>query len=606
MPSKMESIFYKCVITRNGREVFKMPKNYKRIFANNLNIPKNCTAEDRENIADIKDILSTGPTRDNYIRFFHTLLWYEETILRINLKKYNKPSLPLQREIGCYVLTVPGLAEKRPSLMIGDFLLVIPPDSGVVFEGVINDTTETTVKIQGLHKDFDAYYERNKVFEIRFILSRSSLERMHQYVQCIKQEHQESKTFPTKSKKVKKVYPISMFYNALIGNNVEQRMAVENIVSKTSGRAPYLLHGPPGTGKTVTVVEAILQLVQKNSNNRILVCTDSNMAADHVAAALVKYRTRFPQKNFLLRANSKLRAWETLPESVAPFSNGTNRDDFEEVTIQEFMSYNITITTLAHSSVYATRLKAEKYERYITHLFIDEAAQGNEPQCLIPICGLLSSKGSLILAGDPLQLGPVIISHSARSYGLGVSLMERLQKTFPMYHPEDGDPNYTVMLRNNFRSNPDILRIPNALFYNEQLNAKAAIDPISNTDILHEGHPSRAIAFHGILSREEKSSASTSFFNNMELEIVQKYVSTLVDEHGVLLEDIGVVTPYIRQASKVKSWLLEKGYEKVEVGTVEAFQGKEKRIIIVSTVRANTNMLEHDARYQLGFLVDDK
>ncbi|XP_037301474.1 putative helicase mov-10-B.1 [Manduca sexta] len=199
----------------------------------------------------------------------------------------------------------------------------------------------------------------------------------------------------------------------------------------------------------------------------------------------------------------------TKPESVAPFSNGTNRDDFEEVTIQEFMSYNITITTLAHSSVYATRLKAEKYERYITHLFIDEAAQGNEPQCLIPICGLLSSKGSLILAGDPLQLGPVIISHSARSYGLGVSLMERLQKTFPMYHPEDGDPNYTVMLRNNFRSNPDILRIPNALFYNEQLNAKAAIDPISNTDILHEGHPSRAIAFHGILSREEKSSAST-------------------------------------------------------------------------------------------------
>lgn len=72
----------------------------------------------------------------------------------------------------------------------------------------------------------------------------------------------------------------------------------------------------------------------------------------------------------------------------------------------------------------------KRMERPITHLFIDEAAQASEPSCLIPICGLLSPSGALVLAGDPLQLGPVIISHNARRLGLGTGLQYRHTKVY--------------------------------------------------------------------------------------------------------------------------------------------------------------------------------
>ncbi|KAJ2938784.1 hypothetical protein O0L34_g3405 [Tuta absoluta] len=335
-----------------------------------------------------------------------------------------------------------------------------------------------------------------------------------------------------------------------------------------------------------------------------MVCTDSNMAADHVATMLIKYADKFEQK-FLLRANSQFRVWETLPQCLIKFSNGWDRNSFVRVNIEDFMSYSIVVTTLSHAAKFAGQARRKVRKRPITHLFIDEAAQASEPACLIPMTGLLAANGRLTLAGDPLQLGPVIISHQARKLGLGLSLMERLKNTCELY--SRNDPNYTLMLRNNFRSDPAVLRIPNELFYNGQLRAMAAIDPLSSADILGERAQSRAIVFHGVLSKEQRMGKSPSYFNSTELEIVQKYITALITKHSVRPADIGVVTPYIRQVYNIKSWLQSTVWSRlVEVGTVEAFQGKEKRVIIISTVRANCSLLAHDAKYQLGFLVDDK
>lgn len=114
------------------------------------------------------------------------------------------------------------------------------------------------------------------------------------------------------------------------------------------------------------------------------------------------------------------------------------------------------------------------------------------------------------------------------------------------------------------------------------------------------------MVFHGVLSKEQKIGKSPSYFNMLECEIVQLYVRRLVTVHNVAMQDIGIVTPYIRQVYQIKKLLKEISYDKIEVGTVEAYQGKEKRIIIISTVRANCNLLDHDAKFQLGFLVDDK
>ncbi|KAI8425247.1 hypothetical protein MSG28_007044, partial [Choristoneura fumiferana] len=199
----------------------------------------------------------------------------------------------------------------------------------------------------------------------------------------------------------------------------------------------------------------------------------------------------------------------------------------------------------------------------MSHLFIDEAAQASEPAALVPVCGLLARTGTLVLAGDPQQLGPVCISRDAKERGLGKSLMARLRSDYANLY--ESDPNYITMLVKNFRNAPDILHLPNQLFY------------------------------HGNLKKE--------------LDMLKMYTKALVEKHDVKPVDIGIIAPYIRQVYKMKSWLISNaaaGLDAVEIGTVEAFQGKEKRVILVSTVRANCRLLDYDAKYGLGFLVDDK
>ncbi|KAJ2938783.1 hypothetical protein O0L34_g3404 [Tuta absoluta] len=259
-----------------------------------------------------------------------------------------------------------------------------------------------------------------------------------------------------------------------------------------------------------------------------------------------------------------------------------------------FRSHSIVVTTLSYAATFTKNCTS----RPITHLFIDEASQASEPASLIPITGLLSPRGSLTLAGDPQQLGPVIKSRHAKELGLGLSLMERLMSKCELYHADRNDPNYTVMLRNNFRSDRAVLKIPNKLFYNRQLKALAVADPLSSVDILGVRTRSRAVVFHGVLSKEQRADDSPSFYNCKELELVKKYIKTMITRHKVRPEDIGVVTPYKLQVSKVKEWLkLTAWSDRIEVGSVEAFQGKEKRVIIISTVRSGA---------QMGFLVDDQ
>nr|XP_049704433.1 putative helicase mov-10-B.2 isoform X1 [Helicoverpa armigera] len=592
-------------------DMFQIPKNCKQIYATNLKLPEKASQREKDLSADIRKIFSIGITKENYIKFFHNVLWYEETIIRVNIKKYNMSGVQIvvQHSLHgtCYKLEVPGLGEKRPSLMLGDLLFIKPHNQNeVMFGAIVKEINDSEAIIGDLHPKFSQHYRAGALFDVRFFMSRVPLERMHHAVHAVFTEGHECRIFPKETNRVKQVKPIVNFFNPLVEGNLEQRCAVERIVSGTADTAPYLLHGPPGTGKTVTIVEAVLQLVLKDPSHRIMVCTDSNSAADHVATMLIKYAHMFKSDAWLLRANSKFRVWETLPECLVEYSNGSCRANFEPVDVEEFITYNIVITTLSHAAKFARQSRNRGMAHHITHLFIDEAAQASEPACLIPVCGLLRPRATLVLAGDPHQLGPVVISHNAANIGLGTSLMERLKKTCPLYSEIRNDPNYIVMLRNNFRSNPDIIEIPDRLFYKGQLRALAKEDRISNIDILGEKQHSRAVVFHGVLSKEQKIGKSPSYFNMLECEIVQLYVRRLVTVHNVAMQDIGIVTPYIRQVYQIKKLLKEISYDKIEVGTVEAYQGKEKRIIIISTVRANCNLLDHDAKFQLGFLVDDK
>ncbi|KAH9630824.1 hypothetical protein HF086_001052 [Spodoptera exigua] len=435
--------------TDKSDDIFGIPKTCKKIYANKLNVDDNASEAEKDLASDIRHTFDVGITEDNYVKFFHNLLWYEETVIRVNIKET------------CY-------------------------SSGLI-----------------TNKRFTNYYAMDGLFDIRFFLSRISLERMHKAVNDIRNNGHYTRIFPKENECVKKAPPILNYFNPLVEANLEQRCAVECIVTNSSGTAPYLLHGPPGTGKTITIVEAILQLAISERNYHIMVCTDSNMAADHVASMLIQYSHLFPKSNWLLRANSKFRNWETLPKCLLKYSNGRSRHHFINIAIKDFMSYRIVVTTLSH---------AAKFGRY-----------------------------------------------------LSTSLMERLKKDNSLYSDSRNDPNYVIMLRNNFRSHPDILEIPDKLFYKGQLRACSTEDPLSTTDILGEKETSRAIVFHGVLSKEERIGKSPSFFNMMECEMVLQYVKRLV------------------QVYQIKKSLTECGFNDIEVGTVEAYQGKEKRVVIIST-----------------------
>lgn len=253
-------------------------------------------------------------------------------------------------------------------------------------------------------------------------------------------------------------------------------------------------------------------------------------------------------------------------------------------------------------------------------MFIDEAGQAQEPETLIPLSGLLSlSKTSqVVLVGDPKQLGPVIRSTRGVRHGLNISLLERLM-SLSLYSrrmingTESYDSRYLTKLVRNFRSHPGLLEVPSRLFYEGELQPCA--DPIMvNSCLQFSGLPAAAkksnipLIFHGIVGQDLKEERSPSFFNPEEAVTVLEYVKKLLEmkENRIQPKEIGVITPYRRQVQKIREKLGEHGYKEVTVGSTEEFQGQERRVVIVSTVRSNPEYVTLDSQYKLGFLTNPK
>ncbi|NPA12004.1 MAG: IGHMBP2 family helicase [Epsilonproteobacteria bacterium] len=413
----------------------------------------------------------------------------------------------------------------------------------------------------------------------------------------------------------------------------------------------FLIHGPPGTGKTTTLAE----VVKKHTGKRVLVCADSNVAVDNLLEKLKEYnvvRIGHPAKiesnlmkysiDVKVRRDKRYKEVEKLIKKIDDLKYLQEKRTKKPTPGRRRGMSDEEILTLAKENKGKRGVKAEwikemaewlKIQQNINKLydkknelieeimndilsnaqivfatnsgaggeflegrefdvvFIDEAAQAMEPSALIP---LIKAKESVFFAGDHKQLPPTILSNDKR---LGVSMFERLSALYK-------EAMHTLEIQ--YRMNEIINNFPSCEFYECKVKTYEKIKNITISQLNIEDErfggdvPLVFIDTEGKFLEKQKAS-SPSKYNPLEAEYVYDMVKYYLQK-GAKGEYIGVITPYKDHEEYIKR-LMEKTeqntaeMEKVEVKSVDGFQGREKEIIILSLVRANENE-------EIGFLND--
>ncbi|CAE6434627.1 unnamed protein product [Rhizoctonia solani] len=541
-----------------------------------------------------------------YKQHWSHLLWHEEIAMCNQLKQYDmKKSIITKLPTGKYSLNVPGLEEKRPSVIVSDLVAIRRPTSNPnskppVYGGHVTDVQRSDVIMQ-LHGEFPHIV--NQEWEVRFTVNRLVLRRMHDAISKATSES-DRLLFPGESHKKRRVpLPPRLSIDRRFDSNERQRLAVEQIVGLGPGDIPFIIFGPPGTGKTTVVVEAIHQVVKNKPESRLLVCAPSNSAADLLATRLALV---YPRSQ-LLRLNAPTRSFDALPVGLRKYSTlEADGRTFTAPSKDDLMKFRIIVSTCFYASV----PKAMRIDNHFTHIFVDEAGHASEPEIMIPILQNASPTTNVILSGDPRQLGPIIQSKACNALGMSVSYLERMVKRL-VYRIETGDYSGSniVKLLQNYRNHPAILRFSNTVFYSRELQACADPVILSRLTRFHKlPRPGFPVIFHSICGENQREGKSPSYFNIDEVTLVKHYVRALIDEgnYGLNANSIGVITPYRQQCVKIRQLFNKIGYGGVEVKVTEDWQGQEKRVIIISTVRSDPELLEEGGLKFLGFVTSPR
>ena len=391
-----------------------------------------------------------------------------------------------------------------------------------------------------------------------------------------------------------------------------------------------VVHGPPGTGKTTTLVEAIYETLHRET--QVLVCAQSNMAVDWISEKLVDHGVPVLRIGNPSRVNDKMlsftyeRKFESHPDypelwsirkTIRQIRENRKRGDNVHQKIARLRDRAAEIEMVINAQLFdearvvACTLVGSANKLLVRHkfstLFIDEAAQALEPACWIAT----RRASRIILAGDHQQLPPTIKCYEAMKQGLGKTLMERIV---------ENQPEAVTLLQVQYRMNDAIMKFSSDWFYHGQVESD---ESVKHRSVLDWEYPIQWIDGQEMLQQvneelKEEERLDIDFteqfigenhgrINKAEAELVLTTLRNYIDKIGqkrFLDErlDVGIISPYKVQTQHLRQQIRRreefKPYRQViSVNTVDGFQGQERDIILISLVRSNENG-------QIGFLSD--
>uniref|UniRef100_A0A673CF01 Probable helicase with zinc finger domain n=2 Tax=Sphaeramia orbicularis TaxID=375764 RepID=A0A673CF01_9TELE len=556
-----------------------------------------------------QSVLDKTLTKDNYQARLHDLLYIEEIAQYKEVSKFNiKVNLQL---VTSFMLTGISVGAKyaqngqlfarfkltetlsedtlagRLVMTKVNSVLVLPlgregassqPPPGVkerVYEAVIEEKTKEYIFLRICRdccEELGLQPDREIQVELQFQLNRLPLCEMHYALDRIKDN---TILFPDVSLVPTIPWSPNRQWDEQLDPrlNAKQKEAILAITTPISiSLPPILIIGPYGTGKTFTLAQAVKHILRQD-HSRVLICTHSNSAADlYIKDYLHPYVEAGNPHARPLRVYFRNRWVKTVHPVVQQYCliSGT-QVTFQMPTREDILRHRVVVVTLS-TSQYLCQLDLEP--GLFTHILLDEAAQAMECETIMPFA-LASKTTRIVLAGDHMQLSPFVYSEFARERNLHVSLLDRLYEHYPPEFP------CRILLCENYRSHEAIINYTSELFYDGKLMASGK-QP-SHKDF----YP---LTFFTARGEDVQEKNSTAYYNNAEVFEIVERVEELRKKWPVAwgkLDEgsIGVVSPYADQVFRIRAELRKKRMHEVSVERVLNVQGKQFRVLFLSTVR---------------------